>query len=160
MLYDSRTARHINHLHSNTRCLNMASEYPSVAVYLKKSKHQFNDKNAFIASKSNEIIQKTLSVEAAAETTANIQNEELRILREQNKLFEKNLKQAKILLRKTNDVNMQKDLEIKILKQQLKITKNRTKTSELQFENHVHQFDSDEIKMIRSIKGMVIGINR
>lgn len=130
------------------------SEYPSVALFFGKSKkNDGKSKNDFVTSKSNETIQNVLDEENEKSGSQSNENIELKVLREQNKLLQKELKQAKVLLRKANDVNMQKDLQIAALKQQLNNNKEQVKPTTLLYENHAHRFDAADMKKIRSIKG-------
>lgn len=125
---------------------------PVTAFFSKLKKDHFNNKNDFVARKFNERIQKVCDESSVKNTAENTQNVDVDILREQIKLLEKELKQAKTLLRKANDVNMQKDLQITALKQQLNNNKQQLESKVLLFENHAHRFDSTDIKKIRSIK--------
>lgn len=78
-------------------------------------------------------------------------DDQIRILTGKIRMLEKDSKHAKILLRKASDLNLQKDLEIKKLKQQLIQRKSNGK-SEILFRNHSHRFGNGEIKKIRSVK--------
>lgn len=131
----------------------MSSVYPSVSLFFNKTKSDRpKNKNSFVASKLNETIQKTLDVDCGKNNAENVQSDEIDDLRAEIKLLSKELKQAKVLLRKANDVNMQKDFEIAALKKQLNSGKNELNASALLFEKHVHQFDPNDMKKIRSIK--------
>lgn len=105
-----------------------------------------------MASKLNETIQKVSDEKVEENIAENTQNANVDILHQQIKLLQKELKHAKILLRKANDVNMQKDLQIAVLKQQLRDDKQAAESKLLLFESHAHRFDSTDIKKIRSIK--------
>lgn len=129
------------------------SNYPSVALFFDKTKkNDGKSKSDFVASKSNETIQKVFNEECDKSGSQSNNNAELKVLREQNKLLQKELKQAKVLLRKANDVNMQKDLQIAALKQQLNNNKEQVKPTTLLYEKHAHRFDAADMKKIRSIK--------
>lgn len=131
--------------------LNMST--PSITHFFSQSKNQrLIDKNSFVAAKLSENVDKILDVDREKDNESNTASDGVDILHEQIKLLQKELKQAKILLRKANDVNMQKDLQIKALKQQLNKDKVQAKSNVLLFENHAHRFDSKDIKKIRSIK--------
>lgn len=143
-----------------------SSPYPSVSTFFAKAKnqHDFSDKNQFINNKLDQAIQNTLhepsqneqyGITAANDdqnhSSANDKDKQILILTEKKRALERNLKSAKILLRKASDLNLQKDLEIKFLQQQL--TKKKTdENNDTLFQEHSHRFDSDEIKCIRSIK--------
>lgn len=116
-----------------------------------KQKHNFGDKNDFITKKINESVQKTLIPNEQVQNKDE-QDNEIKILRQRNLILEKDLKHAKILLRKASDLNLQKDFEIKMLKQQLNIKNPSAKKNELLFETYSHRFDSTEMKCIRSVK--------
>lgn len=129
----------------------MSSKCTPITTFFSSTKTiQLNDKNNFVASKSNEIINKTLNEDGDKNNTEN--DGDVRILREKINVLQNQLKQAKMLLRKANDVNMQKDIQITALKQQLKNIEKKVDSNKLLFENHVHQFESNDIKKIRSIK--------
>lgn len=132
----------------------LSENQPSVQFYFGKKKQQlnFDDKCQFIASKSDEIIQKTLNKEVLENDEENAQKRDIELLREQNKILEKNLKQAKILLRKANDINMQKDMQIKLLQKKLNKIETCQEKNELLFQTHTDRFDSLDLKRIRSIK--------
>lgn len=113
--------------------------------FVSKKSCQFNDKDEFFSRKLNECEGKS---ECKLKET---ENNEIQILRSKNHVLEKNLKQAKSLLRKANDLNMQKDLEIKALKEKLNGL-NEIKPNQMLFESLAHRFDSNEMKKIRSIR--------
>lgn len=139
--------------------------YPSVTKFFTKSKQQpdFSDKNQFIQNKLNGAIGNTQTEPSQnnhnkiAEKDDQIQfpvvdtdkDDQICILNGKIKMLETDLRHAKILLRKASDLNMQKDLEIKHLKQRL----NTNKVNEIPFQNHSHQFEPGEMRKIRSIKG-------
>lgn len=130
-----------------------SNQYPSVSGFFNKlKKDNLNDKNSFVAGKLNEAIDKTLNQDSCEENCAQNTQEDVRTLHEKIGLLEKELKQAKTLLRRANDINMQKDLQIQTLKQQLSSNKQPTEKSELLFGNHANRFDSTDIRQIRSIK--------
>lgn len=133
-----------------------SKQYPSIALFFNKSKNDsLNNKNSFVTTKSNEAINRTLNEDNREKNNTqkeNTQNEDVRTLHKKVQLLEKELKQAKTLLRKANDINMQKDLQIQVLKQQLNSNKKQSKESVLLFEKHAHRFDSNDIMKIRSIK--------
>lgn len=140
-------------------------EYPSVMTFFAKSKHRqdFSDKNQFIQNKLNSAIENIHTEpnqsEQITEDGDQIQfplndvdhDDQILILTGKIRVLEKDLKHAKILLRKASDLNLQKDLEIKSLKQQLNKQKMNEKYDIL-FQNHSHRFENDEIRKIRSIK--------
>lgn len=132
---------------------NMSNSFitPPITTYFAKSKTvlDFESKSDFLTRKSREIIEKTTT---KVEQTAKVNDNEVKILLEENKLLQKNLKQAKIMLRKANDINMQKDIEIDILKKKLSDMGAEANCDSLLFEKYAHKFDDKEIKKIRSIK--------
>lgn len=56
------------------------------------------------------------------------------------------------MLRKTNDLLVEKDLKIKILTEQLRRQNKPTNASLVLFEKQAHHFESNELKRIRSMK--------
>lgn len=141
----------------------------SVTTFFTKSKHHedFSDKNQFIQNKLNGAIENT-----HAEPNQNEHNkireggenqirfpvndidndDQILILTGRIRVLEKDLKDAKILLRKASDLNLQKDLEIKVLKERLNKKKVNEKKNEILFQNHSHRFKPDEMKDIRSTR--------
>lgn len=129
--------------------------YPSVATFFAKSKQQpdFSDKNQFTQKKFNEAIEK---IHIEPNRNGHIESidhdDEIRILSGKIRSLEKDLKHAKILLRKASDLNLQKDLEIKCLKEKLKKNCLNEKKSEILFGKFEYRFEKEELKKIRSIR--------
>lgn len=149
---------------------NPNGDYPIITTFFSKSKHHqqnFNDKNQFIRNKFNGAIENIHAEPNQNEHTKIVgsnenpvqfpvndidDDDQTLILTGKIRSLEKDLKHAKILLRKASDLNLQKDLEIKRLKEQLKKKNLNERKSEILFGNFADRFESGEIKKIRSIK--------
>lgn len=109
-------------------------EYPSVTKYISKKKKQdfLNEK---IVAQVEQL--DNVSIEVGKDATN---------FKKEFELSEKNLKFAKQLLRKSSELNLEKDLKIKQLQQ-----KNENEERELLFENYKEHFEFSDLVLIRSV---------
>lgn len=132
--------------------------YPSVDSYLIKRKKDFFEEK--IASHvQNATPKETEPKETEPEETDNMVNVnsksgtcDYRKLEEKIKISEKNLKQAKKLLRETSDINLEKDLRIKKLSLGNLTTNNVSQNCTVSlFDQFSEHFKHEELKVIRSV---------
>lgn len=128
-------------------------EYPSVAKYLSKITKKDFIKSKFVA-RIEQVEEKQISNEESQEKRKRISNEyrqeEENDLQKRVRLAEENLKLAKQMLRKSSEINLEKDFKINQLTEKIANTLNST--SPLPFEDFKSHFEPADLKSIRSIK--------
>lgn len=126
------------------------SEYPSIEQFIVKNK-----KVNFIESKITAQIER---VNLAPPTEDNNSvlvkeaNERMNDALQRVKVTENNLKIAKNLLRKSTEVNLEKDFQIRELRALVEKDSTKGTDRKLPYEDFAVYFDSAEMKNIRSIK--------
>lgn len=131
----------------------------------KTKKNSFSNQKSFVAEKIIDAVtgvQKLTQEEAGAvvqnvvrkdAVSEDIENHESKVnSSECEKINQKELKYAKVLLKKSSEINMQKDLQIQQLKQQLKQKLNECSNKTLLFVEYEGKFDLDDLKEIRSVR--------
>lgn len=115
----------------------------------------FNDKKQFVGRKICDVIEtieKNTNIDSLIQENETLK-EKNQVLNEEKRILEKNLKQAKILLRKASDLNLQNDLQINMLKKQLDLQgKKHFTDDQILFVTHSERFAQNDFKRIRSVR--------